>query len=174
MIDAGFAADIDIREFAKKAVAAVHIGESALRYVETHATFFDAASENGAIERNDKRNRYTYPVQGLRHSHYCIGAERMPNEDNRSAVARTIARGNFTSSSVRFGVIVNARLDAMPGDQHRQLIHAERKNVHQATHQVNMGEAHRLVSILRRSPRRGGGSAGNADDGIGTTRSEAT
>jgi hypothetical protein len=57
----------------------------------------------------------------------------------------------------------------MPGDYYRQLIHAERKNVHQATHQVNMGEAHRLVSILRRSPRRGGGSTGNADDGIGTT-----
>ena len=34
MIDAGLAADIDIREFAMKAGAAVHIGESALRYVE--------------------------------------------------------------------------------------------------------------------------------------------
>jgi hypothetical protein len=33
MIDAGLAADIDIREFAMKAGAAVHIGESALRYV---------------------------------------------------------------------------------------------------------------------------------------------
>jgi hypothetical protein len=98
----------------------------------------------------------------------------MPNEDNRSAVARTIARGNFAYDCVRFGVIVNARFDAMPGDYYRQLIHAERKNVHQATHQVNMGEAHRLVSILRRSPRRGGGSTGNADGGIGTTHNQAT
>ena len=127
-----------------------------------------------AIEWNDKRNRYSYPVQGLRHSHYCIGAERMPNEDNRSVVARTIARGNLAYDCVRFGVIVNARFDAMPGDQHRQLIHAERKNVHQATHQVNMGEAHLLVSTVRRSPRRGGGSTGSADNGIGTTHNEAT
>ena len=34
MIDAGLAADIDIREFAMKAVAAAHLGVSALRYVE--------------------------------------------------------------------------------------------------------------------------------------------
>ena len=128
----------------------------------------------GAIEWNDKRNRYSYPVQGLRHSHYCIGAERMPNEDSRSAVAPTIARGNFAYDCLRFGVIVNARFDAMPGDQHRQLIHAERKNVHQATHQVNMGEAHLLVSTVRRSPRRGGGSTGSAENGIGTTHNEAT
>jgi hypothetical protein len=94
--------------------------------------------------------------------------------DNRSAVARIVARGNLAYDCVSFGVIVNARFDAMPGDQHRQLIHAERKNVHQATHQVNMGEAYRLVSILRRSPRRGGGSTSSADNGIGTTHNEAT
>jgi len=174
MIDAGLTADIDIREFAMKAGAAAHIVESALRYVENARDVLRCCVRVGAIEWNDKRNRYSYPVQGLRHNHYCIGAERMPNEDNRSAVARTIARGNFAYDCVRFGVIVNARFDAMPGDYYRQLIHAERKNVHQATHQVNMGEAHRLVSILRRSPRRGGGSTGNADDGIGTTHNQAT
>jgi hypothetical protein len=142
--------------------------------LRTDATFFDAAKESVPSNGTTKRNRYCDPVQGLRHRHYCIGAERMSNEDNRSAVAPTIARGNFAYDCVRFGVIVNARFDAMPGDQHRQLIHAERKNVHQATHQVNMGEAHRLVSILRGSPRRGGGSTGSADNGIGTNDNEAT
>ena len=121
-----------------------------------------------AIEWDDKRNRYSYPGQGLRHRHYCVGAERMPNEDNRSAVTRAIARGNFAYDCVRFGVIVNARFDAMPGDQHRQLIHAERKNVHQAAHQVSMRGAD------RRSPRRGEGSTGGANNGIGTTHNEAT
>ena len=81
--------------------------------LRTHATFFDASKEFGAIKWNDKRNRYSYPVQGLRHHHYCIGAERMPNEDNRSVVAPTIARGNLAYDCVRFGVIVNARFDAM-------------------------------------------------------------
>ena len=113
MIDAGLTADIDIREFAMKAGAAVHIGESALRYVENARDVLRCCERVGAIEWNDKRNRYSYPVQGLRHCHYCIGAERMPNEDNRSAVARTIARGNFAYDCVRFGVIVNARFDAM-------------------------------------------------------------
>jgi hypothetical protein len=142
--------------------------------LRTHATFFGAAYESVPSNGTTSATGIPTRVQGLRHNHYCIGAERMPNEDNRSAVARTIARGNFAYDCVRFGVIVNARFDAMPGDYYRQLIHAERKNVHQATHQVNMGEAHRLVSILRRSPRRGGGSTGNADDGIGTTHNEAT
>ena len=81
--------------------------------LRTHATFFDASKEFGAIKWNDKRNRYSYPVQGLRHHHYCIGAERMPNADNRSVVAPTIARGNLAYDCVRFGVIVNARFDAM-------------------------------------------------------------
>jgi hypothetical protein len=97
----------------------------------------------------------------------------MPNEDNRSAIARTIAPGNFAYDCVRFGVIMNARFDAVPADQHCQLIHAERKNVHQAAHQVSMGEA-RLLSCLGRSPRRGGGSTGAADNGIGKAHDEAT
>ena len=104
--------------------------------------------------------------------HYCIGAERMPNEDNRSVVARTIARGDLAYDGVRFGVIVNARFDAMLGDRRRQLIHAERKNVHQATHQVDMGEDRRLVSVLRRCPFRGGGSTCSANDG--SARNERT
>ena len=127
MIDARLAADIDIREFAMKAGAAAHIVETALRYVENARDVLRCRERVGAVEWNNKRNRYSYPVQGLRHRHYCIGAERMPNEDNRSAVTRAITRGNFAYDCVRFGVIVNARFDAMPGDQHRQLIHAKRK-----------------------------------------------
>jgi hypothetical protein len=101
MIDAGLAADIDVREFAMKAGAAVHIGESALGYVENARDVLWCCVRVSAIEWNDKRNRYSYPVQGLRHSHYCIGAERMPNEDSRSAVAPTIARGNFAYDCLR-------------------------------------------------------------------------
>ena len=110
MIDAGLAADIDIREFAMKAVAAAHIGVSALRYVEHACDVLRCCERVGTIEWDDKRNRYSYPAQGLPHRHYCIGAERMPNEDNRSAVTRAIARGNFAYDCVRFGVIVNGRL----------------------------------------------------------------
>ena len=95
MIDAGLAADIDVREFAMKAGAAVHIGESALRYVENARDVLRCFERVGAIEWNDKRNRYSRSAQGLRHHHYCIGAERMPNEDNRSAVARTVARSDL-------------------------------------------------------------------------------
>jgi hypothetical protein len=127
MIDAGLAPDIDIGEFAMKAGAAAHIVESALRYVEDARDVLRRGERVGAIEWNDKRNRYSRSAQGLRHHHYCIGAERMPNEDNRSAIARTIAPGNFAYDYVRFGVIMNARFDAVPGDQHRQLVHAERK-----------------------------------------------
>ena len=75
MIDAGLAADIDIGEFAMKAGAAAHIGERALRYVENARDVLRCFERVGAIEWNDKRNRYSCPVQGLRHHHYCIGAQ---------------------------------------------------------------------------------------------------
>jgi hypothetical protein len=61
MIDAGLAADIHIREFAMKAVAAAHIGVSALRYVEHACDVLRCCERVGAIEWNDKRNRYSYP-----------------------------------------------------------------------------------------------------------------
>ena len=53
MIDAGLAADIYIREFAMKAGAAVHIGESALRYVENARDVLPKARKAAATIMGD-------------------------------------------------------------------------------------------------------------------------
>src|SRR6476660_5631884 len=141
--------------------------------LRAHATFFGAANES--VPSNGTTSATGIPTR----SKDCaiVITASAPSECPMKIVgprSPTIARGNFAYDCLRFGVIVNARFDAMPGDQHRQLIHAERKNIHQATHQVNMGEGRRLVSILHRSPRRGGGSTGSAENSIGTTHNEAT
>ena len=70
--------------------------------------------EFGAIEWNDKRNRYSYPVRRIAPSVITASApSECPMRIIGSAVAPTIARGNLAYDCVRFGVIVNARFDAM-------------------------------------------------------------
>jgi hypothetical protein len=98
----------------------------------------------------------------------------MPNENDRCVVACAIARGDLAHNRVSFSVIVDARVDAVLRDRRGELIHAKRKNIHQAAHQINMGARCGLMGILPRLCLRGSGGTGGANSSSGRACDEAT
>ena len=155
MVDAAVAADIDVRELAVEAGAAAHIGVVALRQVEPAGHVLRRHVGTGPVEGNDQRHRYAVPVERLRHRHDRIGAERMPDQDDRPAIAGAVLCRDLRHDRVGLGMVVDTRGNAALCDLRCQLVHAEREDVHEPAQQIDVGPGRRFV-LLRRA-RLGGG-----------------
>ena len=138
MIDAGVAGDVDIRQFAVEAGARHHIGVFPLGQIEHAGDIARRRVGAGTIERHHQRDGYSLAVQLLRHRHHGIGAERVADENIGTVIAGAVLLRDVIDDGVGDRVVVDARIDAATFDLRGELIHAERKNVEKAAHQIDM------------------------------------
>jgi hypothetical protein len=96
-------------------------------------------------------------IQLLRHAHHGVGAERMADQHIGSVIAGAVHLCDAGDDDVGEGVVINAGVDAAALDLRGELIHAERENVQQSAHKINVRPRYGLMccDLMSRSPMRG-------------------
>ena len=138
MIDARFAGDIDILQLAVEARARPHIGIFALRQIEHAGDVLRRVIGTGAVEGHDQRHRHALRIEALRHLHHGVGAKRVADKDVRAVITGVILGDNLRHHRVGDGVIVNVGRNTVALDLGGELIHAEREDVEEPAHQIDM------------------------------------
>ena len=182
MIDRGVGRDIDVLQPAVEAGAGLHIGVFALRQVEHASHVPRRRVGTGTVERHHQCDRNACGIQLLRHRHDGVGAKRVTHQYVWALVTGAVFLRDLVDDRVGERVVIDGGFNAAAGDLRGKLVHAERENVEEAAHQIDVrmgrlrvgegclarGEPGRALRAGRHQEQSGGGQG--STQGRGTPR----